>query len=134
MMSLVVERVPKFSGTRPKSDFFWATWTRLFQVGYVPDPTRTRPFETKHKIWSKKCMIPDKIPDYLGTRIRLFGIPILPDPNPTFYYPIYSISNFLLPAPPLDVIEFSIYCCCFLQNPNQTFCWKQFSIKLKILY
>ena len=24
-------------------------------------------------------MIPDKIPDFLGTRIRLFGIPTLPD-------------------------------------------------------
>ena len=46
-------------------------------------------------------MIPDKIPDFLGTRIRLFGIPNLPDPNPTFYYPIYSIPDFLLPAPPL---------------------------------
>ena len=49
---LVVERVPEFSGTRPEPDLFWATRTRLFQVGYVPDPTRTRPFEPKHKIWS----------------------------------------------------------------------------------
>ena len=31
-------------------------------------------------------MIPDKIPDFLGSRIRLFGIPTLLDPNPTFYY------------------------------------------------
>ena len=46
--SLVVERVPEFSGTRPESDLFWATRTRLYQVGYVPDPTRTRPFEPKH--------------------------------------------------------------------------------------
>ena len=27
------------AGTRPKPDFFGATRTRLFQVGYVPDPT-----------------------------------------------------------------------------------------------
>ena len=64
--TVVVERVP---------DFFWATRTRLFQVGYVPDPTQTRPYETKHKILIKKCTLPDKIPDFLGTRIRLFGIP-----------------------------------------------------------
>ena len=69
---LVVEQVPENSGTR----------TRLLQVEYVPDPTRTQPYESKHKSWSKKCMIPDKIPDFLGTQIRLFGIsnyPTLPE-------------------------------------------------------
>ena len=89
------------AGTRPEPDFFWATRTRFFQVGYVPDPTRIRPYETKHKIWSKKYMIPDKIPDFLATRIRLFGIPTLPDLTrirlltirfiryPTFCYPLH---------------------------------------------
>ena len=98
---LVVERVPEFLGTRPEPDFFWATRTRFFQVGYVPDPTRTRHYENPHKIWSKRCMIPDKIPDFLSTRIWLFGIPTLPDPTgirlftiqsiwyPTFCYPLY---------------------------------------------
>ena len=80
MKDLVVERVPELSCTRPESDFFGATRTRLFLVGYVPDPTQTRLYETKHKIWSKKCMIlPDKIPNFLGTRIRLFGIPARPE-------------------------------------------------------
>ena len=60
---IVVERAPEFSGTRPETDFLWAT--------------RTLPYETKH--WSKKCMTPDKIPDFLGTRIRLFGIPTRPE-------------------------------------------------------
>ena len=64
----MVERIPEFSGTQPESDFFGATQTRLFQVGYVPDPTRIRRYEKTHKIWSKKCMIPDKIPDFLGTQ------------------------------------------------------------------
>ena len=49
--------------------FGYPTRTRLFQVGYVPDPTRIQPYETKHKIWSKKCTIPDKIPDFSGTQI-----------------------------------------------------------------
>ena len=44
---------------------------------------------------------PTKIPDLLGTRIRLFEIPTRPDPNPTFYYPIYLIPDFLLPVPAL---------------------------------
>ena len=48
---LVVERVPENSGTWLDPDFFWAT--------------RTRPYETKHKIWSKTYMIPDKISDFL---------------------------------------------------------------------
>ena len=85
---LVVERVPEFSGTRPEPDLFWPTRTRLFQVGYVPDPTRTRPNEPKHKIWIKKYTIPD-------------FLEFPPDPNLTFYYPIYSIPDFLLPALPL---------------------------------
>ena len=102
-----MERAPEFSGTRPESDFFWATQTRLFQVGYIPDPTRTRPYEKTHKIWSKKFRIPDKIPDFLGTGIRLLEFP--PDPNPTFYYPIYSIPDFLLPDPPLHLISKSYF-------------------------
>ena len=56
---------------------------RLKPTG-VPDPTQTQPYETKHKIWSKMCLIPDKIPDFLGTRIRFTRYP-----------------TFLYPAPPL---------------------------------
>ena len=52
-------------------------------------------------------MIPDKIPDFLGTGIRLLEFP--PDPNPTFYYPIYSIPDFLLPDPPLHLISKSYF-------------------------
>ena len=42
-------------------------------------PTRPWLYEKPHKIWSKKCMIPDKIPDFLCTRIRLFVIPARPE-------------------------------------------------------
>ena len=62
-----------------RTQLFWANQNVFFQVEYVSDPTRTRPYETKHKIWSKKFMIPDRILDFLGTQIRLFGIPTRPE-------------------------------------------------------
>ena len=95
---------------RSEPNFFWATRTWLFKVGYVPDPTWTRPYETKHKIWNKMCMIRDKIPDFLGTQIQLFGIPTLLDPTwirlftilsiryPTFCYPLHHYFEVIMHA------------------------------------
>ena len=96
----MVERVPEFSGTRPEPDLM----------------------KQNIKFGVKKCMIPDKIPDFLGTRIRLFGIPNRPDPNPTFYYPIYSIPDFLLPVPPLV----KMYDCIFIFSSD-------FNLSIKII-
>ena len=71
---LVVERVLEFSGTRPEPEFLGLPELNFcWSHKYIPD---TRPYEIKHKIWSKKCPIPKTIP------------------NPTFYYPIYSIPDF----------------------------------------
>ena len=98
---VVLERVPDYPSFLPETDYFWATRTRLFRSGRYPIPTRTRLFEKTHTIWGKKCIIPDKISDFLGTRIRLFGIPALPDTTrirlftirsiryPTFCYPLH---------------------------------------------
>ena len=100
MSTVVLERVPDYPSFLPETDYFWATRTRLFRSGRYPTPTRTRLFEKTHTIWGKKCIIPDKISDFLGTRIRLFGIPTLPGPTrirlftirsiryPTFCYPL----------------------------------------------
>ena len=90
-LKLVLERVPDYPSFLPETDYFWATRTRLFRSGRYPTPTRTRLFEKTHTIWGKKCIIPDKISDFLGTRIRLFGIPALPDTTRIRLFPTRSI-------------------------------------------
>ena len=91
------------AGTRifgyPNPTFFGLPESNFSMSGMYP--TRTRLYEKTHKIWSKKCIIPDKILNFLGTQTRLFGIPTLPDPTrirlftirsiryPTFCYPLH---------------------------------------------
>ena len=96
----MVERVPEFLGTRPKPDFFWATQTWLFQVGYVPEPDLMK---QNIKFGVKRTWYPTKYPTFWVPEPDFLEFP--PDPNPTFYYPIYSIPNFLLPAPPLLLLS-----------------------------
>ena len=76
--------------------FGYTTRTRLFWA------TRTQPYETKHKIWSKQCTIPDKILNFLGTWIRLFEFPPYPtQPESDFLLSDLFNTQILLPAPPL---------------------------------
>ena len=96
---VVVERVPEYS-----------TRTRLF-LGH-PNPifpgrvdTRLYLNPTFSDFWVNFMQIfgyLKELPDFFGTRIRLSLLFRRPYPNLTFYYPNYSIPDFLLPATPLS--------------------------------
>ena len=75
---LAVERVPEFSGTQAEPNLI----------------------KQNIKFGVKSARYPTKYPTFSLPESDILEFP--PDPNPTFYYPIYSVLDFLLPSPPLD--------------------------------
>ena len=93
---LMVEWVPVFSGTR----LFWGYPKPIFP-GWVCTRPEADLMKQNIEFGVKKyVMMPDKIPEFF---LCTYPNPTFwnSDPNPTFYYPIYSIPDFFLPAPPL---------------------------------
>ena len=87
----MVERLPKFSSTQPEPDFS--------RSGMYPTLPESDLSNQNIKFGVESARYPTKYPIFWVPESDL--LEFQPDPNLTFYYPINSIPDFLLPAPPI---------------------------------